>query len=349
MRKRNALRAEMIAGITHLVSTSVEGLSIEDITITDNRGNLLTTSGESKMSGEITNQFSLSRKIEDYYASKAMSIIEKMTGPGKVIVKVSADLEFKHVDEKQIEYDNEKKVPISQIITTQSTEMPQGNSGDGGGMSKESGETETTQYALSKVERVISEHEARIKRLTVAVLVDGNYEEEETEDGKVNRTYIPRTEEELAQIASIVKQAIGLDETAPRNDKFEIQSVEFQHHLPVYVDEESVAKAEKKEFILSIARSSSLVIAVLAFLLFAKKALKSVLVPRRAAAAGPAMDFAAYEAPLEIEEQMSEVDKVRQGKMNDKRIAVRDGIIDNTKSDPKTTSNLVRKWLRESD
>jgi flagellar M-ring protein FliF len=272
-----------------------------------------------------------------------------MTGPGKVIVKVSADLEFKHVDEKQIEYDNEKKVPISQIITTQSTEMPQGNSGDGGGMSKESGETETTQYALSKVERVISEHEARIKRLTVAVLVDGNYEEEETEDGKVNRTYIPRTEEELAQIASIVKQAIGLDETAPRNDKFEIQSVEFQHHLPVYVDEESVAKAEKKEFILSIARSSSLVIAVLAFLLFAKKALKSVLVPRRAAAAGPAMDFAAYEAPLEIEEQMSEVDKVRQGKMNDKRIAVRDGIIDNTKSDPKTTSNLVRKWLRESD
>lgn len=347
MRKRNSLRAEMVAGITHLVSTSVEGLSIEDITITDNRGNLLTTSGESKMSGEITNQFGLCRKIEDYYASKAMSIIEKMTGPGKVIVKVSADLEFKHVDEKQIEYDNEKKVPISQIITTQSTEMPQG--GDGGGMSKESGETETTQYALSKVERVISEHEARIKRLTVAVLVDGNYEEEETEDGKVISTYIPRTEEELARIASIVKRAIGLDESPPRNDKFEIQSVEFQHHLPVYVDEESVAKAEKKEFILSIARSSSLVIAVLAFLLFAKKALKSVLVPRRAAAVGPAVDFAAYEAPLEIEEQMNEVDKVRQGKMNDKRIAVRDGIIDNTKTDPKTTSNLVRKWLRESD
>jgi flagellar M-ring protein FliF len=349
MRKRNGLRPEMVAGISHLVSTSVEGLSTEDITITDNRGNLLSTGGESKMSGEITNQFGLSRKIEDYYASKAMSIIEKMTGPGKAIVKVSADLEFKHVDEKQIEYDNEKRVPISQIITTQSTEMPQGNNGgDAGGMSRESGETETTQYALSKIERVVSEHEASIKRLTVAVLVDGNYEEEETEEGEVNSKYIPRTEEELTQIAAIVKRAIGLDESPPRNDKFEIQCVKFQHHLPVYVDEESVKKADKKEFILSIARSSSLVIAVLAFLLFARKALKGVLVPRKAATA-VGVDYATYDAPLELEEQVSEVDKARQGKINEKRIAIRDGIIDNTKTDPKTTSNLVRKWLRESE
>ena len=237
---------------------------------------------------------------------------------------------------------------MSQVITTQSTEMPQGNNGgDAGGMSKESGETETTQYALSKVERVVSEHEAKIKRLTVAVLVDGNYEEQETSDGKVNSKYIPRTEEELAQIAAIVKLAIGLDESPPRNDKFEIQSVKFQHHLPVYVDEESVARAEKKEFILSIAKSSSLVIAVLAFLLFARKALKGVLVPRQAMAA-PA-NYAAYDAPLEIEEQVSEVETARQGKMNEKRIELRDGIIDNTKTDPKTTSNLVRKWLRESD
>lgn len=348
MRKRNALKAEMIAGITHLVSTSVEGLSTEDITITDSSGNLLSRSGESKLSGEITNQFGLSRKIEDYYASKAMSIIEKMTGPGKAIVKVSADLDFKHLDEKQIEYDNEKRVPISQVITTQSTEMPQGsNGGDGsGGMSKESGETETTQYALSKVERVVSEHEASIKRLTVAVLVDGNYEEEETEDGKVNRKYIPRTEEELKQIAAIVKQAIGLDESPPRSDKFEIQSVKFQHHLPVFVDEESVKASDKKEFILSIARSSSLVIAVLAFLLFAKRALKRILVPQQARAG---VGYATCDEPLELEDHVDERESARQGKIDKKRVNLRDGIIDNTKNDPKTTSNLVRKWLRESE
>jgi flagellar M-ring protein FliF len=347
MRKRNALRAEMIAGITHLVSTSVEGLSIENITITDSRGNLLSRSGESKLSGEITSQFDITRKIEENYASKAMSIIEKMTGPGKAIVKVSAELEFKHVDEKQIEYDNEKRVPISQVITTQSTEMPQGsNDGDGDGrMSKESEETETTQYALSKIERVVSEHEASIKRLTVAVLVDGNYEEEETEDGEVNSKYIPRTEEELKQIAAIVKRAIGLDESPPRNDKFEIQSVKFQHHLPVYVDEESIKASDKKEFILSIVRSSSLVIAVLAFLLFASRALKRILVPQQV---GAGAGYATYEAPLELEDHVDKVESARQGKIDERRMSIRDSIIENTKTDPKTTSNLVRKWLRES-
>ncbi len=346
MRKRNVLRAEIIAGITHLVSTSVEGLSTEDITITDSRGNLLSRSGESKLSGVITNQFDLSRKIEDYYASKAMSIIEKMTGPGKAIVKVSADLDFKHLDEKQTEYDKEGRVPISQVIATQSTETPQGSNGgnNSGGMSKESEETETTQYALSKVERVVSEHDASIKRLTVAVLVDGNYEEEEAEDGKVNSKYVPRTEEELKQIAAIVKQAIGLDELPPRSDKFEIQSVKFQHHLPVFVDEESVEGLDRKEFILSIVRSSSLVIAVLAFLLFATRALKRILVPQQVG-----VGYATYDAPSELEEQADEIQAARQSKIDEKRIAMRNDIIDNTKSDPRTTSNLVRKWLRESE
>ena len=348
MRKRNALRPEIIAGITHLVSTSVEGLSTEDITITDSMGNLLSRSGESKLSGVITNQFDLSRKIEDYYASKAMSIIEKVTGPGKAIVKVSANLDFKHLDEKQIEYDKEGRVPISQVITTQSTEMPQGdNSGDGSGkMSKESEETETTQYALSKVERAVSAHEASIKRLTVAVLVDGNYEEGKTVDGKVNSKYIPRTDEELDQIAAIVKQAIGIDESPPRSDKFEIQSVKFQNHLPVFVDEESIETLDKKEFMLSIVRSSSLVIAVLAFLLFATRALKRILVPQQVRAG---VGYATYDAPLEIEGQVNEVESARQGKINEKRIAMRNDIIENTKGDPRTTSNLVRKWLRESD
>ncbi len=351
MRKRNALNAAKIAGITHLVSTSVEGLDSDNITITDSKGTLLTKTKDSRLSGEITNQFDLSRNIENYYATKAMSIIEKMTGPGKAIVKVSADLNFKHVDEKQIEYDKDKKVPISQIISTQSNEIPQaGNGGEGSGsgskMSKEAEETETTQYALSKVERVVSEHEASIKRLTVAVLVDGNYEEEEAVDGSISSKYIARTNEELSQIAAIVKQAIGLDETPPRNDKFEIQSVKFQQHIPVFVDEEGVKAADKKEFILSIAKSSSLVIAVLAFLLFATRALKRMSAPQQNVAPG----YAAYAAPIELEGGgIGAAEDALQGKVEEKRVLIRDNIIGNTKEDPKTTSNLVKKWLRENE
>ncbi|MGR3292814.1 MAG: flagellar basal-body MS-ring/collar protein FliF [Candidatus Scalindua sp.] len=348
MRKRNAINDSILAGITHLVSSSVEGLSPENISITDSRGNLLSKSGDSKLSSIVTNQFDLCRKREDYYASQAMSIIEKITGPGKVIVKVSVELDFKNVDEKQIEYDQDKRVPISQVITTQSTEMPGGVNGDGTGkMSKESEETETTQYALSSVERVISEHEARIKRLTVAVLVDGNYVEEETEIGTIISKYVPRTEEELDQIAAIVKRAIGFDESAPRNDRFEIQSVKFKHHLPVFVDEESIEKDDKKAFILSIARSSSLVIAVLAFLLFASKALKRMSSPLQHVAAG---GLATYAAPAALEDGVvDEAEAARVQKTDADRVAIREGIVENAKEDPRTTSNLVRKWLREAE
>lgn len=347
MRKRNAINESILAGITHLVSTSVEGLSPENISITDSKGNLLSKTGDTKLSGVVSNQFDLSRKREDYFASQAMSIIEKITGPGKAIVKVSVDLDFKSVDEKQIEYDQDKKVPVSQVITTQSTEMPGVANGDSAGkMTKESEETETTQYALSKVERVVSEHEARIKRLTVAVLVDGNYVEEETEAGTIISKYVPRTEEELNQIAAIVKQAIGLNESAPRNDKFEIQSVKFQHNTPVFVDEDGVEKDDKKAFILSIARSSSLVIAVLAFLLFASRALKRMSSPRQQVAAG---GYATYAAPAAINNNSADgIELTRQSKEDD-RAAIREGIISNAQDDPRTTSNLVRKWLRESD
>ena len=228
--------------------------------------------------------------------------------------------------------------------------MPGAANGEGAGkMSKESEETETTQYALSKVERVVSEHEASIKRLTVAVLVDGNYVEEEAVDGTISSKYVPRTEEELDQIAAIVKQAIGINESAPRNDKFEIQSVKFQHSLPVFVDEEGVEKDDKKAFILSIARSSSLVIAVLAFLLFASRALKRMSSPRQQVAAGGG-GYASYAAPAAIENNVvDEAELARQAKTDEDRVAIREGIVDSANEDPRTTSNLVRKWLRESE
>ena len=87
-------------------------------------------------------------------------------------------------------------------------------------------------------------------------------------------------------------------------------------------------------------------IAVLAFLLFASRALKRILAPQHVRAG---VGYATYDAPLEIEGQVDEVESARQGKINEKRIAMRNDIIENTKGDPKTTSNLVRKWLRESD
>ncbi len=341
------LKPQQVVGITHLVSASIEGLTPENVTVTDSLGNLLSDTGGSTLSGMVSDQLELKRKMEDYYAAKALSLVERITGPGKAIVKVSTDLDFKHIDEKQTEYDQEGKVPISQTITSQSTEMPQmlkvGEDDTQIKNSKEKEETETTQYALSKVERAVSERAASIKRLTVAVLVDGYYEEEETEEGKINRKFSKRPDEELNRIAAIVKQSIGLDESPPRNDKFEIQCVQFHGQVPVFIDEESIAKENKKEFILTILKNCSLIIAVLAFLLFALKALKRLSVPRQQ------MGYATYGASPELQDgsqEESPAEAARNKTTHEKRLALKDNILNYAKEDPRATSNMVKKWLR---
>ena len=53
--------------------------------------------------------------------------------------------------------------------------------------SSEEEETAQTQYELSKTERVIADYGANLKRLSVAVLVDGVYEDQKTEDGKIQK------------------------------------------------------------------------------------------------------------------------------------------------------------------
>ncbi|MFQ5713232.1 MAG: flagellar basal-body MS-ring/collar protein FliF [Candidatus Scalinduaceae bacterium] len=347
-RSGQRLKPMQISGITYLVSASVEGLSPENVTITDSLGNLLTKTEGSTMAGVVADQLELRRKMEDYYAAKALSLVERITGSGKAIVKVSADLDFKQVDEKHIEYDQDRKVPINQTITSQSTEMPQVlNKGEDDSQvenSKEKEETETTQYALSKIERAVSERAASVKRLTVAVLVDGYYEEEKTEEGKINRKFTKRPDEELKRIAAIVKQSIGLDESPPRNDKFEIQCVQFRGQVPVFIDEEGIAREKKKEFILTIVKNSSLIIAVLAFLLFAMRALKRLLGPRQQ------VGYAAYAPPPELQDgSVGEEGSKKLGQdktSSERRLLLRDDILDKAKADPRTISALIKKWLR---
>lgn len=350
------LKPGQIAGIRHIVSASVEGLSPDNVTIADSSGNLLSKTEDSTLAGMVSSQLEFRQKIENYHASKALSIVEKITGKGKAIVKVSAEIDFKHVDEKQTVYDPENRVLINQSIQTQSSEIPQmlkSEDEDGKVTSeirniKEMEESESTQYALGKTERSISDHVATIKRLTVAVLIDGTYIEEETEEGEKTRTYVPKTQAELDQIAGMVKQAIGIDETPPRNDKFEIQNVQFYSQPSFDVDEESIAKEKKKEFILAITKNASLLIAVIALIIFAARSLK------RLSVAAPAQaGYATYEQPLELPEDIfggeSDRDKKRNEMIGQKRVEIRDSIIAETKGDPKTTSNLIRGWLREAD
>lgn len=337
-----SLKQIQVAGITHLICSSITGLKPENVTITDDHGNLLSKRASSSLDNAANDQLDLKRRIEDNYVSKAESMLEKIMGIGKVVVKVSAELDFRHIDEKQIEYDPEKRVPKVQTVTSRlSGNNPSTPGGPVGmqanlvqsgvnqtvGGSSEEEETIQTQYELSKTERIVTEHSAGIKRLSVAVLVDGTYQTIEGEDGEMKRTYMPRSQEELNQMTAIVKQAIGLNEAPPRNDTFEIRNVQF--YEPSFVAEENIVVDEqRRDFIIKIAKNCSLGIATLGFLLFAMMALKRM---KRHAKEG-VQDLA---VPVTAEATRQVVgERGRRGQ-----------IIDDIRKDPAIAANVLKKWI----
>lgn len=337
-----SLKPIQISGITHLVCSSIEGLKPDNVTITDNHGNLLSKKPGSTIDIAANDQLDLKRRIEDYYASKAESMLEKIMGIGKVVVKISADLDFRHIDEKQVEYDPEKRVPKVQTVTSRlsgnNSSAPGGPAGMqanlvqsgitpyGGGSSEEE-ETAQTQFELSKTERVVAEHSASLKKLSVAVLVDGTYQTTKGEDGKIKRTYMPRSQEDLNQMAAIVKQAIGLNEVAPRNDTFEIKNVQF-YEPSLEEEETTVVKEQRNDFIIKVAKNCSLGIAALGFLLFAMMALKRM----KHQAKGVIQNVA---VPVTTEESRAVIGEGGH----------RGQVVDDIRKDPALAANVLKKWL----
>lgn len=361
------LRPEQIASITHLVSSSIEGLKPENVTIADTRGNLLSKKeASSSMVGASNDQLETKKKIEDYFAAKAQDILEKIVGAGKSVVRVSADLDFKHVDEKLIEFDPDRRVPKVQTVTTRvSGGAPFSGGGGIPGMqanlnlsqsgiiqsagSSEQEETAQTQYELSKTERIVANHGASLKRLSVAVLMDGTYEEKKSVDGKVQRIYIPRNKEEMTRVASLVKQAIGIDDTT-RNDSFEIQNVQF-YEQSYEQEESSIKKEQQKEFMIKMAKNGSLAITVLVFLLFVMRTMKKLKKAKDKEGEGyyvkaqapkkMVIDDAEDGEGVAVMEERNVQEEARKAK----DLFLRKQIVDQIRKDPGATAASLKKWL----
>ena len=355
-RSGGVLRPEQVASIVHLVSAGVEGLKPENVTITDTRGNLLSKKElPSSMVGTSNDQLEVKKKLEDYFVAKAQDLLEKIVGAGKSVVRVSADLDFKHVDEKLIEFDPERRVPRVQTVTTR---VSGGAPFQGGGVpgmqanlmsqsgiiqsvgSSEEEETAQTQYELSKTERVIADYGANLKRLSVAVLVDGMYEDQKTEDGKIQKVYSPRNKDDITRIAALVKQALGIDESNNRNDTFEIQNVQF--YEPSYEQEEaSLKKEQQKEFMLKMVKNGSLAITVLVFLMFVirsmKKLKKAKMVNEQANNTQRQTPYPNMTIVGESEEEEN-TDDAKQAKL-------REQVVKNIRKDPSVTANSLKKWI----
>lgn len=230
-----AMSEGQVQSIVHLVSSSVEGLSSDSVTIVDSTGRTLAKAGEGMNFGE---GLEAQRKMEQNLEGRITKIIERVVGPGKASVQVAAELDYTQSELFQETYDGENPAPRSEQ-STEEISMGDGDAAQGipgaranvvGGPAQaaqfqgEGGDrrtAKTTNYELNKTTKREVAQMGRLKRLTVAVLIDGA--RTKAEDG--TETVTDRPQEELDRIQGLVRSAIGFTEA--RGDEVTVVSMGF--------------------------------------------------------------------------------------------------------------------------
>jgi flagellar M-ring protein FliF len=238
LRVRGGLEPQQIRAVRHLVASAVRGLSPQRISIVDEGGRLL-ADGAGDASGMMGSTID-ERKAgqERRLREQVESIIASVVGPGRARVQVAADMDFNRVTQTSDDFDPERRVVRStQTREEQSTsnegrdgqvtvgnELPGANqTAPGQNASRESSRKseETVNYEIARTQRTEVVEGGRIKRVSVAVLVDGIY----ARDPQGNVNYQPRAQEELDRIGALVRSAIGFDQR--RGDQVEIVNLRF--------------------------------------------------------------------------------------------------------------------------
>ncbi len=237
---RGTLSTGEINAIQHLVASAIQGMSPSQVSIIDDAGRLLAAGGgrddQTLVASDMDQR---ATAMENRLRTQLEELLENVVGAGRVRVQVAAELEFNRTTQSSETYDPEGQVVRSTQIrelsnsstngandgaVTVGNELPGASQNNGGGLgaSDQSSTTEETiNYEISKSTRTQILEAGAVKRLSVAVLVDGTY----TQDAEGVSTYAPRSEEELAQITALVRTAIGYD--ANRGDQIEVANLQF--------------------------------------------------------------------------------------------------------------------------
>ncbi len=246
LRVRGTLEPGQVRAIRHLVATAVNGLRPQRISIVDEAGHLLADGADDDPNGGVAAD-ERQTAYEQRLRNQVEAIVSSVVGPGHARVQVNADFDFDRITETSDTYDPDSRVVRSSqtreetSATTQGNnevtvgnEIPQGaqaqNSGTGDStpaprdQAKKS--EEIVNYEISKTTKTEVTEGGRLKRVSVAVLVDGTY----VKNDKGEFVYKPRSKEEIDQIAAVVRSAIGFDKK--RGDQVDVVNLPFAEPPP---------------------------------------------------------------------------------------------------------------------
>ncbi len=233
----SSIEHSQILAIQSLVASAVPNLKASNVSVIDSNGNLMAKGGDDDSLMSLKTE-DLRRNFEKRMQSSIEDQISRVVGYGKVTAIVNAQMNFDQVSMNEELYNPEGQVlRSSQTTQEDNTERDQASDevsvennlpGIGGDLladkapSQESSRTEeVTNYEISKTVRSTVHQQGQVEKVSVSLLVDGRY----SKDEEGNKTYEPRSQEEMDQITALVKTAIGFNED--RGDVVEIANLQF--------------------------------------------------------------------------------------------------------------------------
>ena len=217
-----------------LVASAVAGLAPEDVSIIDSASGLVGSAEDTPVHTPDDRAETMRKRIE--------RLLEARVGSGNVVVEVSVDTVTRAESLRERRIDPETRVAIS-TETEERSDTAQDEGGgdvtvasnvpDGDAGAAESSQSQSTQtrerinYEISETEREVVMQPGAIKRLSVAVLVNGT-----TVPGPDGaETFQPRPEEELSALRELAASAVGYDES--RGDEITIKTMQFEPAAPL--------------------------------------------------------------------------------------------------------------------
>jgi flagellar M-ring protein FliF len=301
------LNPEQISAIQHLLAASVPKLSPAQVAIIDDHGKLLARGTGADTAETMAATADEKRQTYEHRLSHTIEeLVGRTVGYDKVRAEVSADLDFDQITTNSEIYDPEGQVVRSTAtvddkadaqdrdpmdsVTVQNNVPGGANNSSGGAGPITSNRTnrneETVNYEISKTVKSQVREVGQVRKLSVAVLVDGVY----TPDPKGGpAVYSQRPKEELDQISALVRSAVGYD--AVRGDTLEVVNMRFVVPEGEFTNATDMLLGMPKEDVLRIAEMLILgIVAILVILLVVRP-----LITR------------AFERPSESEEDMEKL------------------------------------------
>ena len=347
LKSGKSLSEGQIQGIVHLVSASVGSIEASNVVIVDVNGNLL-SGGKEPSEGAMmsTSNFKHKLRVQKELQAKIIKMLEDALGSGKVIAKISTDLDFEQVERTEEIFDPDSQVVRSENQISESSvgSIPPGgipgvqalvpsgeDSGSGAGQAAQRNKSNAVfNYEINKEVRRISKPVGEITKLSVAVMIDGTMAGDPAE-------YQPRTPEEMAKYLQMVQSAVGFD--AERGDVVQVENIQFDHSQ---LDKEKaeIESAEQIDLALEVGK---LVVGLIFLIMFFTRVIRPIItwmtttveVIPQTEQLGVADNNSADEETKRLTEMENQADKIRKS------------VNEFVGQDPKYTAGVIRKWMRE--